>query len=95
MVALGHRAGLVIRGLGRDVDARTAPFAWEPDEQGRPALMGARVTQCALSRICGACAESLGRPIAFVGDADEVARGFVLTCQTFPVSDELTVDFDA
>ena len=28
-------------------------------------------------------------------DADEVARGFVLTCQTFPVSDELTVDFDA
>ena len=64
----------MIRGLGRDVDARTAPFAWEPDEQGRPALMGARVTQCALSRICGACAESLGRPIAFVGDADEVAR---------------------
>lgn len=26
---------------------------------------------------------------------DEVARDFVLTCQTFPVSDTLTVDFDA
>lgn len=29
-----------------------------------------------------------------LGD-DEVARGFVLTCQTLPVSDEVTVDFDA
>ena len=28
-------------------------------------------------------------------DEDEVARGFVLTCQTFPVSDQVTVDFDA
>jgi hypothetical protein len=32
------------------------------------------VTQCALSRICGGCAMSLGRPIAFLGDAGEVAR---------------------
>lgn len=32
------------------------------------------VIQCALSRICGACAESLGRPIAFVGTREEVAR---------------------
>lgn len=32
------------------------------------------VTQCALSRICGSCAESLGRPIAFLGTPQEVAR---------------------
>lgn len=32
------------------------------------------VTQCALSRVCGGCAMSLGRPIAFLGTADEVAR---------------------
>lgn len=32
------------------------------------------VTQCALSRICGVCGESLGRPIAFRGTADEVGR---------------------
>jgi len=32
------------------------------------------VTRCALSRICGVCAEPLGRPIAFVGSAEEVGR---------------------
>lgn len=28
-------------------------------------------------------------------EPDEVQRGFVLTCQTFPVSDQVVVDFDA
>jgi ring-1,2-phenylacetyl-CoA epoxidase subunit PaaE len=28
-------------------------------------------------------------------EPDEVARGFVLTCQSYPVTDELTVDYDA
>ena len=32
------------------------------------------VTQCALSRVCGCCAMSLGRPVAFLGTAQEVAR---------------------
>jgi hypothetical protein len=32
------------------------------------------VTQCALSRICGGCAMSLGRPIVFLGTPEEVAR---------------------
>jgi hypothetical protein len=32
------------------------------------------VTQCALSRICGVCAETLGRPIAFRGTPQEVGR---------------------
>jgi hypothetical protein len=32
------------------------------------------VTQCALSRICGACALSLGRPVVFLGTPEEVAR---------------------
>ena len=44
--------------------------------QGRVADVGAArwVIQCALSRICGWCAESLGRPIAFVGTPEEAAR---------------------
>ena len=32
------------------------------------------VTQCALSRICGVCSRPLGRPIAFVGTAEEAGR---------------------
>jgi hypothetical protein len=32
------------------------------------------VTQCALSRVCGGCAMSLGRPVVFVGTPREVAR---------------------
>lgn len=54
------------------------PFAWtfEGDESPPRAerLNGPRVTQCALARICGVCAEPLGRPIAFVGTAEAVGR---------------------
>lgn len=33
-----------------------------------------RVPQCALSRICGMCGETLGRPLAFLGTELEVGR---------------------
>ena len=33
-----------------------------------------RVTQCALSRICGVCGSGLGRPVAFVGSQVEADR---------------------
>jgi hypothetical protein len=46
------------------------PFA----SMGDLGLDKAKVIQCALSRICGVCAQSLGRPIAFLGSADEAAR---------------------
>ena len=50
--------------------------------------------------VCGTCRAHVSggevdmRRNYALGD-DEVARGFVLTCQTFPVSDEVAVDFDA
>ncbi|WP_232679181.1 hypothetical protein [Nocardioides sp. R-C-SC26] len=44
-------------------------FAW-PDG----VLTRRKVTECALARLCGACGRPLGRPIAFLGDAGEVAR---------------------
>ena len=47
------------------------PFAWAGS---LATLDRRRVTQCALSRICGGCGRSLGRPIAFVGTAQEVGR---------------------
>jgi hypothetical protein len=53
----------------------TTPFAWGDsldDSLGQP--VGKRVTQCALSRICGVCGEPLGRPIAFLGTPLEVGR---------------------
>jgi ring-1,2-phenylacetyl-CoA epoxidase subunit PaaE len=44
------------------------------------------------ARICDGKAEMVRN---YALDPDEVARDFVLTCQTFPVSDTVTVDFDA
>jgi ring-1,2-phenylacetyl-CoA epoxidase subunit PaaE len=44
------------------------------------------------ARICDGEAEMVRN---YALDPDEVARDFVLTCQTFPVSDTVTVDFDA
>jgi hypothetical protein len=52
------------------------PFACEYDD-GRASvtlLNKRRVTQCALSRICGVCGDSLGRPVGFLGSADELNR---------------------
>ena len=37
-------------------------------------LDGRRVTQCALSRVCGVCGRGLGRPLAFVGSQEEADR---------------------
>jgi len=51
-----------------------SPFAWQ--EAG--GVLGTpdrrRVVQCALSRVCGACGQTLGRPIAFLGTEEEVGR---------------------
>ena len=46
------------------------PFA----SMGDLGLDKAKVTQCALSRICGVCAQTLGRPIAFLGSTAEAER---------------------
>jgi hypothetical protein len=49
-----------------------APPDGEPPSVRR--LDGRRVTQCALSRVCGVCGASLGRPLAFIGTRAEVDR---------------------
>jgi hypothetical protein len=52
------------------------PFACAYDD-GRASLSllnKARVTQCALSRICGVCGDGLERPVAFLGTAVEQGR---------------------
>jgi hypothetical protein len=52
------------------------PFACAYDDgrAGLGLLNKARVTQCALSRICGVCGEGLARPVAFVGTPEEEGR---------------------
>ncbi len=50
--------------------------------------------------VCGTCRAHLTSGEVdmrrnYALDEDEVGRGFVLTCQSHPVSDEVTVDFDA
>ncbi len=56
--------------LGRASDL----FAWSGASGSPDSLIGRRVTQCALSRICGVCGRPLGRPVAFVGTSTEVGR---------------------
>ena len=57
---------------------RPVPFACGTGAPGDPAtahaLDGRRVTQCALSRVCGVCGATLGRPIAFLGSQADVDR---------------------
>ncbi len=56
------------------------PFATEYDDGTRSLgeLNRRRVTQCALSRICGLCGRSLEWQVAFLGSADDADRnGFV------------------
>jgi ring-1,2-phenylacetyl-CoA epoxidase subunit PaaE len=50
--------------------------------------------------VCGTCrakvcAGEVDMVRNYALEPEEVAAGFVLTCQTYPVSDEVTVDFDA
>ena len=50
--------------------------------------------------VCGTCRAHLVSGEAemrrnYALDDDEVERGFVLTCQTHPISEEVTVDYDA
>jgi hypothetical protein len=54
----------------------TSAYPAGPDGSGPSveALDGRRVTQCALSRVCGVCGAGLGRPLAFLGSPEEEDR---------------------
>jgi hypothetical protein len=53
--------------VGNDMHRGDIPFA----SRGDLGLDKRKVTQCALSRICGVCGDSLARPVAFLGSALE------------------------
>ena len=101
-----HRADPAVTGETSDVTvvlegrAATAPMP-----RDRPILDSAQATRTDLpfackGGVCGTC-----RALVREGEVDmrrnyalekaEVEEGFVLTCQSYPVSDCVTVDFDA
>ena len=101
-----HRPDAVIEGDVSEVtivlDGRTTTSAMS---KGSTVLDGAAATRNDLPFACkgGVCGTCRAHVVAgevdmrrnyALGD-DEVGRGFVLTCQTFPVGDAVTVDFDA
>ena len=101
-----HRADAVVEGDTSEVtvvlDGRrtTAPM---PRDQ--TILDSAQATRADLpfackGGVCGTCrahltAGEVDMRRNYALDDDEVERGFVLTCQSHPVSDAVTVDFDA
>jgi ring-1,2-phenylacetyl-CoA epoxidase subunit PaaE len=76
-----------------------------PMSKESPILDSAQATRADLpfackGGVCGTCRAHLTSGEVemrrnYALDEDEVERGFVLTCQSRPVSDEVTVDFDA
>ena len=84
------------------LDGRTTTAAMP---RGATILDGAAATRSDLpfackGGVCGTCRAHVNEGEVdmrrnYALDDDEVARGFVLTCQTFPVGDAVTVDFDA
>jgi len=99
-----HHAEAVIDGRTSDVtivlDGRTTTAAMPQD---RPILDGAAATRSDLPFACkgGVCGTCRARVTTgevdmrrnYALSADEVERGFVLTCQSRPVSAAVTVDF--
>ncbi len=101
-----RRVEAVVEGETSEVtlvlDGRTTTAA---APRGLSVLDGAAATRHDLpfackGGVCGTCrahvaAGEVDMRRNYALDDDEVARGYVLTCQSFPVGDAVTVDFDA
>ncbi len=101
-----HRPDAVVEGEVSEVtivlDGRTTTA---PMPKGLTVLDGAAATRHDLpfackGGVCGTCRAHVSEGEVdmrrnYALDDDEVERGYVLTCQTFPVGDAVTVDFDA
>jgi ring-1,2-phenylacetyl-CoA epoxidase subunit PaaE len=101
-----HRADAVVEGETSDVTVVLDGLSsTTPMPRGQAILDAAQASRTDLpfackGGVCGTC-----RALVRDGEVDmrrnyalekaEVAEGFVLTCQSYPVSDAVTVDFDA
>jgi hypothetical protein len=50
------------------------PVPGSPSTPSATTLQRSRVIQCALSRVCGVCGATLGRPLTLLGSREEVDR---------------------
>jgi len=84
------------------LDGATKSF---PLEKGKESILeaglkaGIELPYSCKGGVCSTCRAKLVRgeadmDVNFALEDYEVARGFVLTCQSYPVSDEVTVDYD-
>jgi hypothetical protein len=72
----------------RDMRQGELPFA----SMGDLGLDKRKVTQCALSRICGVCGDSLDRPVAFLGSEEEADRNEFHFPPTHPACAEVAIE---
>lgn len=84
------------------LDGRSTTSAMPRDERLLDAAQQARADLpfACKGGVCGTCRARVREGEVdmvrnYALEAEEVAAGFVLTCQAFPVSDEVTVDYDA
>jgi len=82
-----ERAGL-LKALGKHLSS-------DKDEQPRHADLLVEVEPSEVTVVFDGRSTTTAMPRNYALEPDEVDQGFVLTCQTFPVSDDVTVDFDA
>jgi ring-1,2-phenylacetyl-CoA epoxidase subunit PaaE len=95
--AIGPTSQVTVTLDGRST---TAPFP-----RDRTILDGAEQVRSDLpfackGGVCGTCRAKVTTGVAdmrrnYALEDSEIAAGFVLTCQSYPASDTLTVDFDA
>ncbi|GAB3173201.1 phenylacetate-CoA oxygenase/reductase subunit PaaK [Myceligenerans halotolerans] len=101
-----RHADAVIEGVTSDVtvilDGRstTTPMARDTTVLDSAQRVRGDVPFACKGGVCGTCrakvcAGEVDMVRNYALEPDEVARGFVLTCQSFPATDEVTVDYDA
>jgi ring-1,2-phenylacetyl-CoA epoxidase subunit PaaE len=100
-----RHADRVVEGVTSDVtvvlDGRTTTTAMSRDTTLLDSAQAVRsdLPFACKGGVCGTCRAHLASGEVdmrrnYALDDDEVERGFVLTCQSHPVSDAVTVDFD-
>ena len=84
------------------LDGRRTTFTLPPSKSVLDGLLGVRADApyACKGGVCGTCRArvidgAVRMDSNYALEVDEVERGFVLTCQSHPTTDQLTLDFDA